>query len=130
MRRSKRCGAKARCGNCRRCCKRHARCRAAGRLVVAALEEADRDTLRDAAGWLAAHDDVIALLSAPQAEARPVLFARGARMREDMAALLRACGAKGGGRDDFAQGSALSEDCLQQAAARLLSRDGETNTPG
>lgn len=101
-----------------------------GRLVVAALEEADRDTLRDAAGWLAAHDDVIALLSAPQAEARPVLFARGARMREDMAALLRACGAKGGGRDDFAEGSALSEDCLQQAAARLLSRDGETNTLG
>lgn len=90
-----------------------------GALVCACLPEADRDTLRDVAAALIVRPDVIALLAAPGEKECPLVFARGEAAKEDMGRLLRAAGAKGGGRPDFAQGSAPDAACLD-AARRLL----------
>ena len=65
----------------------------------------------------------LALLSCP-AEARQMLvFARGGALRGDMTTLLRACGAQGGGRPDFAQGSAADSSVLERALELLQGMD-------
>ena len=89
-----------------------------GRLIAASLPGADRDTLRDAASSLIEEADVYALLRAPDAPGEPLLFARGAALETDMGVLLRASGAKGGGRPDFAQGAGGAQ-CLSRAAETL-----------
>lgn len=94
-----------------------------GRLVAASLPGANRDTLRDAASTLIEEADVYALLCAPDEPGGPLLFTRGAALATDMGALLRASGAKGGGRPDFAQGAGGAE-CLRRAAETL--RKGST----
>lgn len=92
-----------------------------GRLVLACLAGADRDTLRDVAAKLIEQADVYALLCAPDEPGSPVLFARGAGLSQDMGKLLRESGAKGGGKPDFAQGAGESA-CLQRARERLSQR--------
>ena len=62
-----------------------------------------------------------ALLCAPDEPGSPVLFARGTQVAADMGRLLRASGAKGGGRPDFAQGAG-EPACLIRARDALSQR--------
>ena len=75
-------------------------------VYCAHLAFADRDTLLRAAGELTKDPKAAALLSCPGGAGRLLIFARGRDCPVDMAALLRASGARGGGRPDMAQGSA------------------------
>ena len=92
-----------------------------GRVVLAELRGANRDTLRDVAAKLIEQPDVCALLCAPDEPGSPVLFARGTQVAADMGRLLRASGAKGGGRPDFAQGAG-EPACLIRARDALSQR--------
>ena len=61
----------------------------------------------------------MALLSCPAGARQMLVFARGGALRGDMTTLLRACGAQGGGRPDFAQGSAADSSVLERALELL-----------
>ncbi len=90
------------------------------RLIVSFLPDAD--TMQDIAARLAEEDNVIALLAAPhEPGGERLLFARSANVARDMAALLRSCGAKGGGRPDFAQGIAPERGSAKKAEQVLTS---------
>ncbi len=91
-----------------------------GALLVQSFEQAlDANGLRDLAARLIAQPKVIALLAAPREQGCLVLFARSQDLNPDMAALLRQAGGKGGGKPDFAQGSAADADVLDRAADAL-----------
>ena len=92
-----------------------------GRLCRANLPLMDIEGMKAVASRLIAQEDVIALLSAPVADGQVMLFARGRAMPQDMAALLRQSGARGGGKPDWAQGSAKEDGVLESAAATLTS---------
>ncbi len=94
--------------------------RKSGHIYAAHLPFADRDILLSAAKELTKEPQAVALLSCPGKSGHALLFARGAEANVDMAALLRQCGGKGGGKPDLAQGSASDETALEQAAAFLL----------
>ena len=90
------------------------------RLIVSLLPEAD--DLKDIAALLTLESGVIALLAAPDEQnGERLVFARSANITRDMSALLRACGAKGGGRPDFAQGIARETGALERAKEILIS---------
>ena len=89
------------------------------RLVVLELSDGGMDALQGAASLLTRDPRCAALLSLPAQDGLLLLFARGADVPADMAALLRQSGARGGGRPDFARGS-TPDPGLPQAAARLL----------
>ena len=89
------------------------------RLIVSLLPEAD--DLKDIAALLTRESGVIALLAAPDEQnGERLVFARSANITRDMSALLRACGAKGGGRPDFAQGIARETGALERAKEILI----------
>ena len=89
------------------------------RLIVSLLPEAD--DLKDIAARLIQEDSIIALLAAPDEQnGERLVFSRSANVERDMAALLRACGAKGGGRPDFAQGIARETGALERAKEILI----------
>ena len=89
------------------------------RLIVSLLPEAD--DLKDIAARLIQEDSIIALLAAPDEQnGERLVFARSANITRDMSALLRACGAKGGGRPDFAQGIARETSALEGAKEILI----------
>lgn len=90
-----------------------------GRLVCAHMGGLSREGLAALARLLIAHEGLIALLSADQAGGRALLFARHPAAIGDMAALIRESGAKGGGKPDYAQGSAPDSSALA-LAGRLL----------
>ena len=91
-----------------------------GRLVKAHLAGQDAEGLKTIAGLLLkAEPQVVVLLSAPRGEGAVLLFARGEQAQGDMAQLLRQCGAKGGGRPDFAQGSGETQH-IQRAYSLLM----------
>ena len=91
------------------------------RLVAASLGEVTPESLREAASSLIGHLRTLALLAAERPDGTCLLlFARSADLTLDMGALLRATGAKGGGRPDFAQGSApQAEPFFERARAAL-----------
>ena len=94
-------------------------------LYAAHLSFADPDTLQQAAGEIIARQpSARVLLSCPRKDQRMLLFARGAQAAGDMAALLRASGARGGGKPDMAQGSAPDGAALEKARAELESNLG------
>lgn len=76
-----------------------------GMLYAASLPFAARNTLLHAASALTEGKNAVALLSCPEKGAQALLFLRSGNRGEDMAALLRRCGARGGGKPDMAQGS-------------------------
>ena len=89
------------------------------RLIAAAVP--DPDSLRDIAAQLIGQENMIALLASPDGSGgERLLFARSAGLSRDMAALLRACGARGGGKPDFAQGVSPEQGALEKARALLL----------
>jgi len=90
-----------------------------GNLYAGHLEFADHETLLHAAAELIRQPEAIALLSCPRKEGRMLVFARGAAAAPDMAALLRACGGRGGGKPDMAQGSAADGAVLEKAITEV-----------
>ncbi len=76
--------------------------------------------LQSAATQLLRQDNnALALLSCPGKSGRTLVFCRGDALSYDMAALLRASGARGGGKPDFAQGSAPDDTPLKNAIAQI-----------
>ncbi len=88
-----------------------------GNLYAAHLSFADHDTLLKAASELNREPQAIVLLSCPKGEGRMLVFARGKDAAPDMTQLLRAAGARGGGRPDMAQGSAADGEAMERAIA-------------
>ena len=91
-----------------------------GNVYAGHLPFADAGLLVRAAGELIREKDAAALLSCPGKAGRAIVFARGENVDADMAALLRVCGGRGGGKPDLAQGSAPDESVLDRAMARLI----------
>ena len=83
------------------------------------LPYADAASLQQAAKALIAEENTLVLLSCQRDNGCLLLFARSADAQTDMAALLRNAGARGGGKPDFAQGSAPDESVLQIALSLL-----------
>ena len=98
------------------------RLRKSGSVYAAHLPFADRDILLSAARELTKDPQSVALLSCPGKNGCALLFARGAEADLDMAQLLRACGGKGGGKPDLAQGSAPGGAALEQAVIEASSK--------
>lgn len=94
------------------------------RLIKAILDDTDMEGLKTMASELIAESHCVCLLAAPKAEGFHLIFACHSSLTQDMAALLKASGAKGGGRPDFAQGSAFSAESLEKAAAILIDKQG------
>ena len=91
-----------------------------GNVYAAHLEFADHETLLHAASELTRDEQAVVLLSCPRKDARMLVFARGGAAGIDMAALLRACGGRGGGKPDMAQGSAPDGSVLEAALREAL----------
>ncbi len=94
------------------------------KLVAGVLPALRADALRELASELIEKENVIALLTSPKEEGGYLtLFARSAEVSCDMGKLLKAasqmCGGKGGGKSDFAQGSA-PVDAVPQAGENIL----------
>ena len=94
-------------------------------LFAGHLAFADHDTLLRAAGELTRDPQAVALLSCPRKEGRMLVFARGAEAPLDMAALIKASGARGGGKPDMAQGSAEDDGPLARAVEAVLAARAE-----
>ncbi len=96
----------------------------APRVVLRVFEEANADYLRLLAGKLVAEPAVQALLASKAGG--QVVFAQSPGLSADMNALLReavqSAGGKGGGTDDFAQGSVPDSSTLQDILNRALER--------
>ena len=90
-----------------------------GRVYAGHLVFADAALLVRAAAELIKDKDAVALLSCPGKAGRSLVFARGESVGQDMAALMRACGGRGGGKSDLAQGSAPDGSVLDAAADRM-----------
>ena len=91
-----------------------------GMLYVRHLPFLDRAALLHAASVLSKNQSAVCLLSCPDKNGCAVIFLRSADRSEDMSALLRASGARGGGKPDMAQGSAADESVLAAAKALLV----------
>ena len=91
-----------------------------GNLYAGHVPFADRETLLHAASELTKTPEAIVLLSCPREGGRALVFARGATAGPDMAALLRGCGGRGGGKPDMAQGSAADDAVLAAAVREVL----------
>ncbi len=98
-----------------------------GRLVCKTVE-ADAQALRELASELIGRGGVAALLAAKDGEKHSLVFARSADLSYGMGKIMseaaRACGGKGGGRPDFAQGGG-SEEILWAARDMLLTAGNE-----
>ncbi|MBR0464400.1 MAG: hypothetical protein IJJ23_08475 [Clostridia bacterium] len=92
-------------------------------VVLAAYEKGTIDALRKLASALTERRHVIALLSLKNENGCNVVFARSDDVDERMDVLLKgavaACGGRGGGKPDFAQGSAPNETALETALSIL-----------
>ena len=99
------------------------------RLVIAQLGALTADSLREVASSLIARPKLLALLAANREDGTSsLLFARSGDLDGDMGALLRQSGARGGGRPDFAQGSAAQAgDVFAAAREALLHRAQEAS---
>lgn len=91
-----------------------------GDLYACHLPFADGETTLKAALEIVKDPTATALLSCPRKEGVQLVFARGAQVQADMAALMRRCGGRGGGKPDLAQGSAPGEEALAEAKRLLL----------
>lgn len=82
------------------------------RCFICSLPFADAGVLQQAAKVLLQSENTLLFLACPKGEGQLLLFARSADRTEDMAALLRKTGARGGGKPDFAQGSSAENVLL------------------
>lgn len=81
---------------------------------------ADAEELRRLAAEALREPRAVVLLSSPREEGLLLLFAAGREVKRDMAKLLRDSGGRGGGRPDFAQGSAPAGLDVPEIAAERL----------
>ena len=92
-------------------------------VIAAALGPLTMDGLRRLAGELISDANAVVLLATEKPGGYDLVFARGSAVSRDMGKLLREaaaqCGGKGGGRPDFAQGSAPDKVVLE-AAVNIL----------
>lgn len=91
-----------------------------GMMYVQHVPFLDRAGLIHAAGTLTKGGNAVAILSCPDKNGCAVIFLRSDDRGEDMSSLLRACGARGGGKSDMAQGSAADESILAAAKEMLV----------
>ena len=91
-----------------------------GKLYVRHLPFLDRAGLLHAASTLSKGGNAVCIMSCPDKNGCAVICLRSADCTEDMSALLRASGARGGGKPDMAQGSAPDESVLNAAKALLV----------
>lgn len=96
-----------------------------GSLVFAALEGAGRDALTALGQALAGEPGMVALLQSKGPQGYSLLFCRHPEAPGDMARLMREAGARGGGKPDFAQGSAAGDGALPLARRILLGERGD-----
>ena len=93
------------------------------RVAAATLGPLTMDGLRRLAAELIADERAVALLASEKESGYNLIFARGGAVSADMGKLLREaaaqCGGKGGGKPDFAQGSAPDASILDAAKAIL-----------
>lgn len=90
-----------------------------GTLYARHLSFLDRAALLHAASSLVKGGNVLALLTCPDKNGCAVIFLRSADRSEDMSALLRESGARGGSKPDMAQGSAADESVIEKARQLL-----------
>ena len=94
------------------------------KVIAGVLPSLQPDALREVASDLIGKGNVLALLASPKESGGYLtLFARSEDVSADAGKLLReassACGGKGGGKPDFAQGSAPAADVIE-AALKIL----------
>jgi len=94
------------------------------KVAAGTLPALSPDALRELASGLIGQGGVIALLASPKESGGYLtLFARSEDISRDVGKLLReasaACGGKGGGKSDFAQGSAPTDEVIA-AAMKIL----------
>ncbi len=99
-------------------------------LISGILPALPSDSLRELATELTGRVPAVVMLASPREEGGYlVLFARSEGVDSDMGKLLRqacvSCGGKGGGRADFAQGSAPDAEVLRAARALLDARKAD-----
>ena len=95
-----------------------------GRVTAGRVAFADPGLLVRAAAEITRDRDAAALLACPGKNGEALVFARGSGAEWDMAALMKRCGARGGGKPDMAQGSAPDGAALREAA-RILQENAE-----
>jgi alanyl-tRNA synthetase len=88
------------------------------RVVMAMLDAHDLPAMEAMASLLVREPRLIALLCVLKDGLHNLLFARSENLDMNMAELMRACGAKGGGRPEFARGAA--RDSLPWEAAKVM----------
>lgn len=87
------------------------------RVLAHTVDNADMDMLSALAGELVTQPDVIALLAGNAGDHPVFVFARSVQLPQDMNALLKRVGVRGGGKPDFARGSVLSSSDIQRVLA-------------
>lgn len=88
------------------------------RLIACELEETEFSDMEALAGALVKESRVLVLLCVKKEGRRNLLFARSADLDTNMSDLIKATGAKGGGRPEFARGAA--DDALPWEAAKVM----------
>ncbi|MBR6524653.1 MAG: hypothetical protein IKT57_01630 [Clostridia bacterium] len=94
------------------------------KMVTLLLPGGDRNVLVQCASDLIADENTVALCAMPAENGGcTVIFACGKQVKQDMGALMRSAGCRGGGKPDFAQGSAEDTSVLEKAANVLKSEE-------
>lgn len=88
------------------------------KMVVYELEETEQANMEALAGALVKENQVLVLLCVQKDGRYNLLFARSDDVKTNMSDLMKATGAKGGGRPEFARGAAM--DALPWDAARVM----------
>ena len=88
------------------------------RLIICDLEETAAGDMEALAGALVKESRVLTLLCVKKDGRHNLLFARSADLDINMSELIKATGAKGGGRPEFARGAA--DDALPWEAAQVM----------
>lgn len=99
-------------------------------VLCAAFSDMDIAAAREAAGEIVGREDCYALIAAQGDDGAALCFVRGPHCTQEMGRLLnetaRACGGKGGGRADFAQGFAPDANAaLEFARGKITAQPQE-----